>query len=219
MDKNMEERTTKRGSDLVPKRTDQTTFAIRLRTAREKLGFTQKDFAKKIGVVTNSIQNYEKGSFPKGDTIAKMASALHVSADWLLFGEGNIGQEEVVPKIAERVATGIKPDREVRALANHPGEKNIADLVSKTIEVLQSQTVFDTILTSNIEAFHHAITLGKKIDGVEEHIMEKISGRLDDLETTNKSLLKENMSIHRENQQLRDEIQKDKNPETTNDKG
>lgn len=200
MDTYMEEHTSKKSSDLITDRTEQTTFALRLRTAREKLGFTQKDFAKKIGVVTNSIQNYEKGSFPKGDTIAKMARALHVSSDWLLFGEGDIGDKDVVPKIAERVASGIKPDPNARALAQHPGEKNIADLVSKTIVVLQSQTVFDTILAGNIEAFHYAITLGKKIDGVEEHITKKFSERLDELEKAYRNLLKENLSIHRENQ-------------------
>lgn len=96
---------------------------------------------------------------------------------------------------------------------------NIADLVSKTIEVLQSGTVFQTALESNIEAFHHAIVLDKKIDQVEERIMSKVSARLDGLEAENKQIHAENKQLQDENQQLRQDLEHTRAQSTISDTG
>jgi hypothetical protein len=82
-------------------------------------------------------------------------------------------------------------------------QSGIADLVAKTIEVLQSNTVFETALKSNIEAFHRAIVLEKQIDQVEDRIMAKIGGRLDALESSNQQLQTENAQLRHDLEESR----------------
>lgn len=96
---------------------------------------------------------------------------------------------------------------------------NIADLVAKTIEVLQSKTVFQTALESNIEAFHHAIVLERKIDQVEDRIMEKVSKRFDELEKTTQQLGEANADLRTENQQLRQELEQSRAQSAIRDTG
>jgi len=96
---------------------------------------------------------------------------------------------------------------------------NIADLVAKTIEVLQSKTVFQTALESNIEAFHHAIVLERKIDQVEDRIMEKVSKRFDELEKTTQQLGEANADLRTENQQLRQELEQSRAQSAVRDTG
>ncbi len=84
--------------------------------------------------------------------------------------------------------------------------------MAKTIEVLQSNTVFETALKSNIEAFHRAIVLEKQIDQVEDRIMTKIGGRLDALESSNQQL-------QAENAQLRHDLEESRAGSTLSDTG
>lgn len=59
-------------------------FAKRLRTLREKHGYTQKEFAEKAGVSSSSYNAYEQGTkAPPLTSAAKIAKALGVSLDWL----------------------------------------------------------------------------------------------------------------------------------------
>lgn len=213
----MEDRTKIESSDLssdLSQKSPNQNSGHRIKHLRENVGISQKAASQKIGIAQSTIQRYEQGSTPKGDHLIKLCSFFGVSADWLLFGEGEIHTvgdkcRQEPPRQAGPIYNGAEPGEESHATAP---PKNIGDLVSKTIEVLQSQTVFETALTSNIEAFHHAISLEKKIDNVEDRIMNKISKRLDDLESDNKKL-------RRENKQLRDEIQRDRDQSVAEDTG
>lgn len=171
-----------------------------------------------------------------------------VSTDWLRTGEGKMKREgkkygwtssgmKRIDRVEEDsipVITGtetcIPDDVRKAAVASHGEEPalydvqekqglNIADLVSKTIEVLQSGTVFQTALESNIEAFHHAIVLDKKIDQVEERIMSKVSVRLDALEVENKQIHAENKQLQDENQQLRHDLEESRSQSVVRDTG
>lgn len=138
-------------------------------------------------------------------------------------------EEDSIPVITG-TETCIPDDVRKAAVASHGEEPalydvqekqglNIADLVSKTIEVLQSGTVFQTALESNIEAFHHAIVLDKKIDQVEERIMSKVSVRLDALEVENKQIHAENKQLQDENQQLRHDLEESRSQSVVRDTG
>ncbi|WP_222705769.1 LexA family transcriptional regulator [Salidesulfovibrio onnuriiensis] len=58
----------------------------RVKTARQRARLSQVELARKVGVSTTTIQNYESGQFPKGDHAVGLASALECSLDWLLAG-------------------------------------------------------------------------------------------------------------------------------------
>lgn len=67
------------------------TIGDRLRTARENREMDQLTLARKIGVVTRTLQRWEKGEqVPDGIAITKLAKATSVLPTWLLTGEGEI---------------------------------------------------------------------------------------------------------------------------------
>ena len=47
---------------------------------------------------------------------------------------------------------------------------NIKDLAYKTIEVLESETIYRTALASNINAFHHAIKMEEQMKAIQAHM-------------------------------------------------
>lgn len=64
----------------------QVNLFIRLKQAREKVGISQKEIADRIGVSTNTIQSWEKDTYPKGDALVLLSEILDCSTDWLLKG-------------------------------------------------------------------------------------------------------------------------------------
>jgi repressor LexA len=67
------------------------TIGERLRTARETKELDQATLADKAGVVTRTLQRWEKGEqVPDGVAITRLARATGVQASWLLTGEGEM---------------------------------------------------------------------------------------------------------------------------------
>ncbi len=67
------------------------TIGERLREARENKEMDQATLAGKAGVVTRTLQRWEKGEqVPDGVAITRLAKATGVQASWLLTGEGDI---------------------------------------------------------------------------------------------------------------------------------
>ncbi|GAU08109.1 helix-turn-helix domain-containing protein [Desulfoplanes formicivorans] len=212
----MKERTSNKsshlGSHLTQGTANQNSFAFRLRKARESIGITQKELAKKIGVVPNSVQNYEGGTFPKGDVVAKIAEALNVSTDWLLSGK-----EELAPYgtggDSGAINNDTAPEHERVAKTLEDGQDfNTAEIISKTIEILESKTVFTTAIVSNIEAFHEAIQMKKELQKFKAEMQTETAKMFNDIR-------KEVAKLRQENQQLRDEIRRDRDQEVTEDTG
>ena len=70
-------------------------FPTRLSKLRKDKGLTQKALADSVEVHITQIQRYESGSTqPTLDIIRKLATTLAVSADDLIFGEGERGPDE-----------------------------------------------------------------------------------------------------------------------------
>ncbi len=68
-----------------------TTIGERLRTARENKEMDQATLAEKIGVVTRTLQRWEKGEqVPDGLAITRIAKATNVQPTWLLTGDGEM---------------------------------------------------------------------------------------------------------------------------------
>jgi repressor LexA len=67
------------------------TIGDRMREARENKEFDQSTLADKIGIVTRTLQRWEKGEqIPDGISITKIAKATGVHPQWLLTGEGEM---------------------------------------------------------------------------------------------------------------------------------
>ena len=67
-------------------------FSERLITLRKERNLTQNQLAERVGVAVLQIRRYEAGSSqPTLDVIRRLAIALSVSADMLIFDEGERG--------------------------------------------------------------------------------------------------------------------------------
>lgn len=67
----------------------------RLITLRKDKGFTQQQMAEAIGIHVNSVKKYEAGQAqPSLEGLKKIALALHVSTDFLLFEEHERGPQD-----------------------------------------------------------------------------------------------------------------------------
>jgi repressor LexA len=74
------------------------TIGERLREARENKSMDQATLAAKVGIVTRTLQRWEKGEqVPDGLYITKIAKATSVQASWLLTGEGEMYPTPVRP--------------------------------------------------------------------------------------------------------------------------
>ena len=68
-----------------------TTIGERLRSARENKELDQTTLAEKVGVVTRTLQRWEKGEqVPDGISITRIAKVTGVQPTWLLTGDGEM---------------------------------------------------------------------------------------------------------------------------------
>ena len=68
-----------------------TSIGERVREARESKQMDQASLAEKVGVVTRTLQRWEKGEqVPDGVIITKIARVTNVQPTWLLTGEGGM---------------------------------------------------------------------------------------------------------------------------------
>ncbi len=66
-------------------------FATRLKEARKKTGFTQKEVAKELNMNHSTLAGYEIGrTQPDFETLGRLANFYNVSTDWLL----SLGREK-----------------------------------------------------------------------------------------------------------------------------
>ncbi len=70
-------------------------FTNRLITLRKAHGFTQQTLADAVPLHVNQIKRYESGTAqPTLETLVKLAKALHVTLDDLVFGDPQRGPAE-----------------------------------------------------------------------------------------------------------------------------
>ena len=79
------------------------TFGDRLAAAREALGMSEKDLARRLGIALKTLQSWEADtSEPRANKLQMLAGLLNVSIKWLLTGEG-----EGVAAPGEAVTTDV----------------------------------------------------------------------------------------------------------------
>ena len=73
-------------------------FKERLKKARTRAGLTQAEAAQKCGFANDAVyRKYENGRIPTATTLAVVANALDVSADWLLGLSRNMEIRDRIP--------------------------------------------------------------------------------------------------------------------------
>lgn len=67
---------------------DRNAIGVRISELLIRNRIKQKDFAESVGLTEATISRYKKGSrVPNGKNITKIASALHTTTDYLLYGQ------------------------------------------------------------------------------------------------------------------------------------
>ena len=65
------------------------TFGDRISAARDAIGMTEKDLARRLGVTPKTLQSWESDTAePRANKLQMLAGLLNVSIKWLLTGEG-----------------------------------------------------------------------------------------------------------------------------------
>ena len=81
----------------------------RLRIARERLGLTQNEVARRTDIRENSIGRFERGDMvPKTVSVLSLCEALLITPQWLLTGE-EVGSDRALPPpqgLSEYLASG-----------------------------------------------------------------------------------------------------------------
>lgn len=81
-------------------------FAIKFREILKNEQINQSAFADKLGVSRQCITDYKSGkSVPSVQTLCKMSDLLHVSVDYLLGREDDLGNISISPSPASELTT------------------------------------------------------------------------------------------------------------------
>ena len=103
------------------------TFGDRVAGAREALGLSQPDLAKRLGVKLKTVRAWEDDlSEPRANKLQMLAGLLNVSIMWLLNGEGDgldaPAEEAMLPADVRAMLTEIRQVKtEMSAMADRLG--------------------------------------------------------------------------------------------------
>ena len=85
------------------------TIGERIRSSRENKELDQTVLAGKIGVVTRTLQRWEKGDqIPDGISLTKIAKATNVQPTWLLTGDGEMYVNSTLPENVYPIQGGLQ---------------------------------------------------------------------------------------------------------------
>ena len=93
-------------------------IAIRLVKLRREHRLTQPQMADRVGLHVNQIRRYESGSAqPSLEALKKIAIAMSITTDWLIFGEDERGPDDDLRLQFEAVSQFSEDDkRAIKAL-------------------------------------------------------------------------------------------------------
>lgn len=92
---------------------DTATFGDRLADARQAVGMSQEDLARRLGVKRSTLVKWENDlSEPRANKLSMVSGLLNVSLRWLLTGEGEglppPGDSPALPEDAARIMTDLR---------------------------------------------------------------------------------------------------------------
>jgi transcriptional regulator with XRE-family HTH domain len=96
-------------------------FPQRLSAIRKEKGLTQQKLAKLVGLHVAQVRRYEGGtSQPTLEVIRKLAVALSVSADTLLFDKDERGPDNDLRLQFEAISRFEPEEKQIKRLIKHP---------------------------------------------------------------------------------------------------
>lgn len=99
------------------------TFGDRVVAARDAMGMTQSQLARRLGIQLKTLRNWEEDrSEPRANKLQMLAGMLNVSIIWLMSGQGQ-GVSEQSFELSNDDQDMISEIREVRALHLRMGER------------------------------------------------------------------------------------------------
>jgi len=81
----------------------------RIRMARERVGRTQVELARAVGISDRTLRSYEKGIGIKIEVLRKIAQVLNVSLDWLTGEVGTVFPESAI-SLANLITINFYPN-------------------------------------------------------------------------------------------------------------
>jgi transcriptional regulator with XRE-family HTH domain len=119
-------------------------FRSRLIKARSAIGWSQAQLAEVSGVAAAQVSRYESGrNEPRPAVVARLARALNVNFDWLMFGVGhpeNDSSDRVEPPEGWTSIEADVPEQLHRYL------NGLAERRGVTIEALVKQILDDAMM-------------------------------------------------------------------------
>jgi transcriptional regulator with XRE-family HTH domain len=89
-------------------------FSARVITLRKRKGLTQQSLADVSGIHVQQIKRYEAGhAQPTAEALKKLALALHVTTDTLLFEEGEREPDDDLKLRFEAIAAMLPEEQEI----------------------------------------------------------------------------------------------------------
>lgn len=117
------------GKSPVMLEIDKKAFGIRVKQRREKIGLTQGELGKAIGVPQQTVGNWESGVVKRTGHLVELAEALATTPQWLTRKEG---PEEVIPHNPEQqirellhAVSGNQTGAIIQFLKNLTKKKNV----------------------------------------------------------------------------------------------
>lgn len=99
--------------------------ALRITKARSLSGMTQNELADKSGIAAAQISRYETGrNIPRMEVIAKLASTLGVSFDWLSYGDAEEEEAKRLPQDEDKYIVRFEDEgmrEKIKSLAKGAG--------------------------------------------------------------------------------------------------
>ena len=156
----------------------------RLICLRNKKGLTQEEAAAQIGVKYGTYQTWEYGKHPNRNNLEKIALFYGCSLGWLMSGEGEPfpdHPEARGPEVPPYDASHMESPVVAEAHSQYTADRiPIADDLTKTARVLESETAYATALHMNILSFHQALNMEESCDKVLKQ-QDALKKRMDEL--------------------------------------
>lgn len=168
----------------------------RIRMVRENLKLGQEELGRLTKTSKQSVSSYEIGrSYPPLDFLVALAAVGDITIDQIVTGvnppmAADFSPSKTKGEIAATIEPGRKQPNSSQRFSRRPVHPphaqdeavpmedfidesfSMSEMVTMTIEVLESKTVYRSALASNVRAFHQAVKMEGEMKGVKEEVQK-----------------------------------------------